>query len=132
MRRGVGVLTILLGFAVLIITGNTIRLELQNRRDEVLVAKLVGATHSFIQRPFLYTGFWLGFLSGLLAWLIVTVMLVFLQNPIESLSKQYNSAFDVYYLGLSEMIILLSIASLLGMVGSWIVLRAQLQQIKPE
>jgi cell division transport system permease protein len=132
MQRSVFLLTVLLSSAVLFITGNTIRLELQNRRDEVLVAKLVGATHSFIQRPFLYTGFWLGLLSGLVAWVLVTLMMFILQNPIERLSILYNGAFDVRYLGLSDTLSLLMIASMLGVIGSWIVLRQQLKQIKPE
>ena len=132
MQRSVFLLTVLLSSAVLFITGNTIRLELQNRRDEVLVAKLVGATHSFIQRPFLYTGFWLGLLSGLVAWVLVTLMMVILQNPIERLSILYDGAFDVRYLGLTDTLSLLMIASLLGVMGSWIVLRQQIKQIKPE
>jgi cell division transport system permease protein len=72
--RGVTVVGLLLGFAVTFITGNTIRLELHNRQDEVFISKLVGATNAFIQRPFLYTGFWLGFISGFSAWLIITIM----------------------------------------------------------
>ena len=132
MQRSVFLLTVLLSCAVLFITGNTIRLELQNRRDEVLVAKLVGATHAFIQRPFLYTGFWLGLLSGLVAWVLVSLMMVILQNPIERLSVLYNGAFDVRYLGLTDTLSLLMIASLLGVIGSWIVLHQQLKQIRPE
>jgi len=131
LQRGVLLLTILLGFAVLVITGNTIRLELQNRRDEVLVAKLVGATYSFIQRPFLYTGFWLGFLSGLVAWLLVTVILLILQNPIEELSALYDGAFALSYFRLIDIVGLLALSSLLSVMGAWIVLHFQLQQIKP-
>ncbi len=63
-RRGVTSLNLMLGWAVLFIIGNTIRLELHNRRDEVVIAKLVGATNSFIRRPFLYTGFWMGFFQA--------------------------------------------------------------------
>ncbi len=132
MQRGVFLLTLLLSFAVLFITGNTIRLELQNRRDEVLIAKLVGATHSFIQRPFLYTGFWLGILSGLVAWTIVTIMMIILQGPIERLSGLYDGAFDVSYLGFIETVILMGIAAFLGVLGAWGVLHYQLKQIKPE
>jgi cell division transport system permease protein len=132
MERGVFILSILLGLAVLLITGNTIRLELQNRRDEVLVAKLVGATHSFIQRPFLYTGFWLGFFSGFVAWILVSLMLLILHNPIERLSILYDGAFNVLYLSFADTVRLLIIASILGVIGAWIVLRYQLKQIKPE
>jgi cell division transport system permease protein len=132
MQRGVTVLSLLLGLAVLLITGNSIRLELQNRRDEVLVAKLIGATHVFIQRPFLYTGFWLGFMSGAVAWLLVAFMVLLLQQPIERLSVLYNSSFTVHHLGITESSIMLAITSLLGIIGAWGVLHYQLRQIKPE
>ena len=132
MQRAVFLLTIFLGCAVLLITGNTIRLELQSRRDEVVVAKLVGATHSFIQRPFLYTGFWLGFLSGLLAWILVMIMAIILQGPIDDLSTHYQGVINIHYLGVMDTFILLLITSILGIIGAWMVLHSQVQQIKPE
>lgn len=132
LQRGVFILTLLLGFAVLVITGNTIRLELQNRRDEVLVAKLVGATRSFIQRPFIYTGFWLGLLAGLVAWLIVSIIMLVLQGPIEELSALYDGSFNLSYLSFVDIILLLSISSFLSVLGAWIVLHYQLQEIKPK
>ncbi len=130
--RGVALLNSLLAVAVIFITGNTIRLELQNRREEVLIAKLVGATDSFVQRPFIYTGFWLGFFSGLCAWLIITIMMLVLQSPVEHLSALYNGAFNLQFLGFSETFLLLLISSLLGVLGAWIVLYYQLCQIKPQ
>lgn len=130
--RGVTLVSLLLGFAVTFITGNTIRLELQNRQDEVFISKLVGATHSFIQRPFLYTGFWLGFIAGFLGWLIVTVMLLILESPVEKLSTLYNSSFELLFLSFSEFILLLMISSLLAVLGSWAVLHYQLRQLKPQ
>lgn len=129
--RGVTVVGILLGFAVTFITGNTIRLELHNRQDEVLISKLVGATHAFIQRPFLYTGFWLGFIAGFSAWLIITIMLLILESPVEKLSSLYNSSFELLFLSFSEFILMLMIASLLAVLGSWAVLHYQLRQLKP-
>jgi cell division transport system permease protein len=130
--RGVMLVSLLLGFAVTFITGNTIRLELQNRQDEVFISKLVGATQSFIQRPFLYTGFWLGFIAGFLAWLIITIMLLILENPVEKLSTLYNGSFELLFLSFSEFILLLMIASTLAVLGSWAVLHYQLRQLKPQ
>lgn len=130
--RAVTLVGILLGFAVTFITGNTIRLELHNRQDEVFISKLVGATHSFIQRPFLYTGFWLGFIAGFLAWLIITIMLLIVESPVEKLSSLYNSSFELLYLSFSEFILLLMMASGLAVLGSWAVLHYQLRQIKPQ
>lgn len=131
-RSGMVLLNFVLGFAVLFIMGNTIRLELEGRRDEVLIAKLVGATYSFIQRPFLYTGFWLGFFAGTVAWLMVTVVMLILKSPVERLSELYEGAYSLVFLGFFESIGLLCIAAVLGVVGAWIVLHYQLRRIKPE
>lgn len=131
-RRGVALLSGLLGVGVLFITANTIRLELHNRREEVVIAKLVGATNGFIQRPFLYGGFWLGFFSGVAAWFIVTVTTLVLKQPIEKLSGLYDGSFNVVFLGFLETIVMLAISSFLGMAGSWIVVHFQLRQLKPE
>jgi len=122
----------ILGLAVLFITGNTIRLELNNRREEVVIEKLVGATDAFIQRPFLYFGFWIGFLSGVFAWLIVTIVMLLLKQPIEKLSGLYEGAFHIVFLGFLETLSLLLISCALGIVGSWAVLKYQLHQLKPE
>jgi cell division transport system permease protein len=131
-RRGVTLLSLLLGAGVLFITANTIRLELHNRRDEVVIAKLVGATNGFIHRPFLYSGFWIGFFSGVTAWFIVTTIMLILKQPVETLSRLYDGAFHMLFLGFAETLALLFISSVLGVVGSWIVLHFQLQQLKPE
>ncbi|MGZ5043943.1 MAG: permease-like cell division protein FtsX [Methylobacter sp.] len=131
-RRGVILLSLLLGAGVLFITANTIRLELHTRRDEVVIAKLVGATNGFIHRPFLYSGFWIGFFSGVTAWFIVTTIMLILKYPIEKLSGLYDDTFHVLFLGFTETLALLFISSVLGIVGSWIVLHFQLKQLKPE
>jgi cell division transport system permease protein len=131
-RCGVTLLSGLLGVGVLFITANTIRLELHNRREEVVIAKLVGATNGFIQRPFLYSGFWLGFFSGVAAWFIVTVTALVLKQPIEKLSGLYDGSFHIVFLGFMETMAMLVTSSLLGMTGSWIVVHFQLKQLKPE
>lgn len=131
-KRGVFLLSMILGLAVLFIMGNTIRLELENRRDEVLIAKLVGATYAFIQRPFLYTGFWFGCFAGISAWIIVSLILLGLQEPIEHLSLLYEGNFTVLFLSIPESLILLFVASILGVTGAWIVLHYQLRQMTLE
>jgi cell division transport system permease protein len=130
--RGVSLVAVLLGFAVTFITGNTIRLELQNRQDEVFICKLVGATHGFIQRPFLYTGFWLGFVAGFLGWVIITVMLLIVETPVEKLSTLYNGAFALRFMSVAEFFWLLLLSSALAVVGAWGVLHYQLARLKPE
>ncbi|NOT84525.1 MAG: ABC transporter permease [Methylococcaceae bacterium] len=130
-KRTVFLLSLLFGFAVLLIIGNTIRLELQSRREEVQITQLVGATHAFIRRPFLYTGFWLGFLASIAAWFIVTVFLLFLRQPVQQLSEQYTGQFNLVFLDYAETLSLIGIASALGVLGAWWVLSSQLQALKP-
>ena len=125
-------LNLMLGAAVLFIIGNTIRLELHNRRDEVIIEKLVGATNAFIQRPFLYTGFWIGFISGVSAWFIVTVLMLILRQPVEKLSDLYGGSFHLLFLSFSQTLALIIISSVLGVLGSYAVLIYQLQHTKPE
>jgi cell division transport system permease protein len=125
-------LNLMLGLAVLFIIGNTIRLELHNRHDEVVIAKLVGATNSFIQRPFLYSGFWIGFISGVTAWFIVTVLMLILRQPVEKLSGLYEGGFHLLFLSFTDTLALIFISSALGILGSWSVLIYQLRQLKPE
>jgi cell division transport system permease protein len=131
-RLGATLLAILLGLAVFFIAGNTIRLEIHNRRQEVIIAKLVGATNSFIQRPFLYTGFWIGFLSGVSAWFIVTLIMLILRQSVENLSGLYEGAFHLLFFSYGETLILLATSSLLAVFGSWLVLHTQVKQLRPE
>ncbi|MGZ8136864.1 MAG: permease-like cell division protein FtsX [Methylococcaceae bacterium] len=130
-KRLAVLLNVMLGLAVLFITGNTIRLELHSRRDEVVIAKLVGATNRFIQRPFLYSGFWIGFLSGVTSWFIVTLSMLILRQPVEKLSGLYDGQFHLVFLGFTDTLSLIAISALLGMVGSWAVLTCQLQNTRP-
>ena len=131
-QLGGTLISVLIGIGVLFIIGNTIRLELHNRRDEVIIAKLVGATNAFIQRPFLYDGFWIGFISGVAAWFIVTGMLLILWQSVEKLSRLYGGSFHMLFLSFSETLTLLLISSLLGILGAWGVLIYQLRHTKPD
>lgn len=131
-RHGVGMIGLLLGLAVLLVVGNTIRLELESRREEIVVAELVGATHMFIRRPFLYSGFWYGFLGSIVAWLFVNLMLLFVYFPVRRLAELYARQFDLRFLGLGDALILIGFASLLGVAGAWLVLVPQLRRLRPE
>jgi cell division transport system permease protein len=131
-RRGTVLFSFMIGLGVLFIIGNTIRLELHNRRDEIMIAKLVGATNSFIRRPFLYTGFWIGFISGVSAWFIVAILMLILRQPVEKLSGLYEGDLHLIFLSVTETLMLLGISSLLGIVSSWAVLLFQLRHTRPQ
>ncbi len=130
--RFVIIIALLLAFAVLLITANTIRAELQMRSEEVIVQKLVGATDRFIRLPFLYSGFWFCFISGILAWFIVSLMLLMISEPIESLSFLYQSHFEIHFMSLFESLIFVLGSALLGTLGAFIVINYQLRLLKPE
>jgi cell division transport system permease protein len=131
-RCGTALFSFMIGIGILFIIGNTIRLELHNRRDEVMIAKLVGATNSFIQRPFLYTGFWIGFISGMSAWFINAILMLILRQPVEKLSGLYEGDLHLIFLDFTETLALLAISSLLGVFSSWAVLFFQLRHTRPE
>lgn len=131
VERGVLVLAILLSVGVVFVVSNTIRLELRGREDEIIVMKLLGATDGFIRRPFLYGGFWYGFLGGVLACLIVLIALLVFEGPVNSLSTLYESEFELIYLGLVRTLYLLAFSSLLGIAGAWLVLANQLSRMNP-
>lgn len=126
------VLALLLFFAVVLIIGNTIRLNIYNKRDEILVMKLVGATDSFIQRPFLYTGFWFGFLGGLMAWFTVTAILVWIGWSLDEFLLQYQIQLDITGLNLEALIIMLCLSIILGLAGSFLSVRKHVNDIEPE
>jgi cell division transport system permease protein len=129
-KRGTTLLGLMLAIAVIFVTGNTIRLEVHNRRDEIVIAKLVGATNSFIQRPFLYSGFWIGLVSGVMAWFIVTIMMLILKQSVETLSALYQDAFKMLFFSYGETFILLGLSCLLAVLGSCAVLQFQLRYTK--
>jgi len=123
-------LNILLIAAVLLIIGNTVRIELHNRRDEIVIERLVGATNSFIRRPFLYAGFWIGFISGISAWFIVTLLMLIIRQAVEKLSSLYGGSFHMLFLSVTDTLVLIFISSLLGILASWVVLSYQMHSTK--
>lgn len=130
-HRGIWIIGSLLGLAVLLVIGNTIRLDIQNRRAEIEVAKLIGASNAFIRRPFLYTGLWYGLSGGLLAWCLTAVSLSFLQSPVQKLATLYHSTFQLSGLESNNILVLIGISCALGLLGSWLAVGRHLSDIEP-
>jgi cell division transport system permease protein len=122
----------LLLISVLLIVSNTIRLNILNHRDEIEVLKLVGATNSFIQRPYLYAGAWYGLLGGTIAWLLTVALVTWLQSGVMSLMGLYQLQFEVSLLDFKEVAILFCVATLLGFVASYISVKQYLVKIEPK
>ncbi|NWG85921.1 MAG: ABC transporter permease [Hydrogenophilaceae bacterium] len=118
--QAVWLLAGLFGLALAAITGNTIRLQIYAQRDEIEVARLIGATDRFIRRPFLYFGGLQGLLGGLAAWGLTSLMLFLLQDSTSRLAAAYGSHFALSGLDLIDAAILLAASGLLGLIGAWI------------
>lgn len=130
-NRAIWVVSILLGIAVLFTVGNTIRLDIQNRKEEIIVTKLIGATNAFIRRPFLYTGLWYGLTGSLLALVLTTIAINMLEQPVHKLAGLYNSNFELIGLNFDNALILILISCLLSLGGSWLAVGRQLSKIEP-
>ncbi|GLX78455.1 cell division protein FtsX [Thalassotalea insulae] len=121
----------LLCLSVVLIIGNTIRLAILNQRDAIAVMKLVGATDSFIQRPFLYSGVWYGVLGGMVAVLCVEMLAIYLTGSLAKLTDLYQSSFMLQGLDGSEMLLLIGAAVSLGLAGSYLSVRKHIRAIEP-
>ncbi len=124
-------LATLLGLGVILVMGNTIRLAIESRRDEILVVKLVGATNAFVRRPFLYSGAWFGLGGGIVASLILVVCLHLLGEPVAQLASLYHSDFMLPSLGIGRIGALLLAGALLGWLGAWLAVGRHLSAIEP-
>lgn len=134
LRVGEKIVWILMTFlsvAVVLIIGNTIRLAIFNRCDEIAIIKLVGGTNAFIRRPFLYTGMLYGLMGSALAILMLFGAVMVLNNPIETLASAYQSDYQILGLNLSRALDLLCLGTLLGWLGAAIFVHYHLSRIEP-
>ena len=129
--RVVAVLSTLLAAAVLFVIGNTIRLAIQSRRDEIEVTKLIGGSDAFVRRPFLYSGFWYGLIGALMAWGLVNLLLVLLDDPVQHLATLYGSEFRVGLVDLYTTLLLLIGGPVLGWLGAWSASGRHIRAIEP-
>lgn len=127
-ERVVLVVGFLLGLTVLLVVGNTIRLNIENRREEIEVSQLVGATTAYIRRPFLYGGIWYGLFGGILSLVIVHSSLIFMIAPVDRLAKLYGSHYSVNGLDTSATLTILFCSSLLGLIGAWLAMTQHLRR----
>ncbi|KPQ22956.1 MULTISPECIES: permease-like cell division protein FtsX [unclassified Halomonas] len=124
-------LGVLFGLGVLLVVGNTIRLSVESRRREIEVVMLIGATHAFVRRPFLYSGAWYGFGGGVLALGLLSLGNHWLSLPVAALAASYGASFSLPQLDVTGSTILLSCSTLLGWLGAWLAVSRHLASIRP-
>lgn len=131
VRRGVVLAAALLALGVMAIVGNTIRLDIQNRRAEIEVTKLVGGSDAFVRRPFLYSGVWYGIGGALIAWVVTAIVVGTLRGPVSRIAGLYGSGFELRGLGLKPTLLLLASGVVLGWIGSYVAASRHLREIEP-
>ncbi|MES2502822.1 MAG: permease-like cell division protein FtsX [Pseudomonadota bacterium] len=113
------VLTGLLGFALVVVIGNTIRMQVLTQQAEIELSQLIGATKSFIRRPFLYLGALYGLGGGILAALITWLIILLLNQSVTEIANSYQADFKLLVNSSSAPLMLLLIASLIGLISAY-------------
>ena len=131
LRRVVLLTGALLGLGIVLIVSNTIRLDILNRRAEIEVMKLVGASDGFTRRPFLYSGIWYGLGGGLLALILVGIASTVLARPVAQLAFLYGSSFSMTGLEAVTGLWVLALAVGLSWLGSWLAATRHIRAIEP-
>ena len=131
LEKTILIISVLLGISVILIIGNTVRLEIQNQKEEIIVCKLIGAGDAFIRRPFLYGGIWYGVLSGGFSWLIVSMAVWFLRPAVNRLGILYQNEVVLQNISLAQGLIIVLLAAALGFFGSRIAVAQHLKAIRP-
>jgi len=131
LRQIVVLAAAVLALGVLAIVGNTIRLEINGRRAEIEVTKLVGGSNAFVRRPFLYSGFWQGLAGGLLAVALILIGLVILKAPVARVAAAYGATFALSGLAVREYFAVIGGGAILGLLGAWLAAAFHLRRIEP-
>ena len=125
------VLAALLGLGALLVVGNTVRLDIQARREEIGVLQHLGARDGFLRRPVLYLGAWYGLAAGLLAIGLLSLAALALRAPLAELAASYGSHFSLSGFDPAAALVVIAGAALLGWLGAGIVTGHYLRQTRP-
>lgn len=125
------VLAALFGLGALLVVGNTVRLDIQSRREEIGVLQLLGASDGFIRRPFVYLGAWYGLAAGALALGLLTLAALALRDPLAALARSYGSPFTLSGLDPLGAALVVLAATIVGWLGAWLVTGHFLRQTRP-
>jgi cell division transport system permease protein len=129
--RAVWVIAFILGLGVFLVIGNTIRLAIVNRQEEIRIIKLIGGTNAFVQRPFLYTGMLQGLFGGIIALVIIYLLFAYISAPAGTLSMVYGMSFALEPLRIVPALVLVSSGAVIGWLSARITVGVYLRQFEP-
>jgi cell division transport system permease protein len=132
VERAAWIIATILSLTVILVLGNTVRLAIENRKEEIVVVKLVGGTDPFVRRPFLYMGLYYGLGSSILAWCLVHWVIYLLNEPIHALAASYQLEFSLSGLTFISTLFLLLFGLALGWLSAWLAVRKHLDDIEPD
>ena len=122
-------LSFMLTMAVVLVMSNTIRMEVEARRDEITIVKLVGATNGFVRRPFMLMGWWYGLLGGLLAIIIINILYSYIKSPLVQLLSAYQGDQRIVGLGLKGSLTMLISAVFICLIAVRLSVSKQLNRL---
>ena len=124
-------LGVAMALGVVLTLGNTLRLGIESRREEIVVIKLIGGGNAFARRPFLYTGALMGLLGGLVSGLLIFITFEVLNAPISQLFELYDRSAAVAVFGFGDLMLLVTVGSVLGWISACYSVQLHLARIQP-
>lgn len=124
-------LGVAMALGVVLTLGNTLRLGIESRREEIVVIKLIGGGNAFARRPFLYTGALMGLLGGLVSGLLIFITFEVLNGPISQLFELYDRSAAVAVFGFGDLMLLVTVGSVLGWISACYSVQLHLARIQP-
>lgn len=119
-KKVITIIAALLAVVLLVIIGNTIRMQILTQKDEIEVSNLIGATSSFIRMPFLYAGALYGLFGGLLAVLMLMGIIHAFNISMAQIAHLYSNDFRLSLFNLDLFLAVILTAICIGWTGSYI------------
>ena len=129
VRLALWLLAAVLALGLVAVTFNTIGLQVLTQRSEIEVLRLIGATDSFIRRPFYYLGLLQGLAGGLIALCIVSAGLALLNGEVRVLAAAYGSSFRFAFLPAGDAFAIVGFAALIGWLGAYLSVSRRLREL---
>jgi cell division transport system permease protein len=121
--------SILLASMLVVVIGNTIRLQMTSHHEEIELSKLIGATNQFLRRPFLYSGFIYGLGGGLTAAIALKLIVIFLNQTVVEVEALYGAQFVIIDLSFLQYLSIIGSSILIAITASFITINQSIKKL---